>query len=69
MLEKEFVQTREGEPDEWVPTAQNHGLVASLNQRLRLDRRADDDRLARLDLQAIIGQQVGPASDYRVAQS
>ena len=62
------MQARELEPQERMPAAVDDRLEAGLDQRPRDHARAEHDRLAALDSQAIIDQQMGPACGHSVVQ-
>ena len=61
VLEEEFAQPGQVDPDQRVRPAEDHRAIAGLDQRPRLQLGADGDRLARGDPQAIVDQQVRPA--------
>ncbi len=69
LLEKKLVQSRQFQPYERVRAPPDDRLVTGFDQRPPEELGAERDRLARLDLQAVIDQQIGPALDHGVLQS
>ena len=68
VLEEELVQARGSPAAPADAPAQDHRLDRASTSGRRLERRADRDRLAPLDLEAVIHQQVRPSGDHVVAQ-
>ena len=68
VLEEELMQAGDLQSHQRMGPAQDHGPGRGLDQRPRFQVRADRDRLASLDPQAIIHQEVRPPADRIVSQ-
>ena len=68
LLEEVLVKPGDLEPQERMPPLLHDRLETRFDERLREHARAEHDRLAALDSQAIIDQQVGPACGHQVVQ-